>query len=219
MLRWAAEEDLIAVNFASAVRRAPEAERTRKLTDAEIIAIWRACGNLGSREAAKNYGRLVKFLLITAQRRDEAATLRHGHILNRVWRQSENKSNRPHAIPLPPLAFDLVGQGEARELAFAGRSGKIGGFSKLKAGARQGVRGFGLGAARSAKDGRIPDAGSPHAQPYRRADSEPCGAGRRRRLSAGRARGAEGRGAGGMVDCAGTPHQVQAGRRMNRKSR
>jgi integrase len=132
VLRWAAEEDLIAVNFASAVRRAPEAERTRKLTDAEIIAIWRACGKLGSREAAKNYGRLVKFLLITAQRRDEAATLRHGHILNRVWRQSENKSNRPHAIPLSALAFDLVGQGEARELVFAGRSGKISGYSKLK---------------------------------------------------------------------------------------
>ena len=29
VLRWAAEEDLIAVNFASAVRRAPEAERKR----------------------------------------------------------------------------------------------------------------------------------------------------------------------------------------------
>jgi Arm DNA-binding domain len=34
VMQWAAEEDLIAANFVGAVRRSPEQERTRKLTDA-----------------------------------------------------------------------------------------------------------------------------------------------------------------------------------------
>ena len=76
---------------------------------------------------------MVRFLLLTAQRRDEAASLRYGHILDGVWRQSENKSSRPHSLKLPPLALALVGQGEARDYVFAGRVGKISGFSKLKA--------------------------------------------------------------------------------------
>jgi integrase len=133
VMRWAAEEDLITANFVGAVRRSPEQERTRKLTDAEIVAVWRACTELGNGDVAQSYGRMVRFLLITAQRRDEAASLRYGHILNGTWRQTENKSDRPHSIPLPSLALELVGQGEARALVFAGRFGKFSGYSKLKA--------------------------------------------------------------------------------------
>ena len=131
VLRWGAQEDLIPVNFVPAIRKAPEVERTRKLTDAEIRRIWHACGDLGTREAAKNFGRLVRFLLVTAQRRDEAAGL-HGHILDGVWRQTDNKSSRPHSLKLPPLALELVGQGGARDFVFAGSVGKIIGFSKSK---------------------------------------------------------------------------------------
>ena len=85
VMQWAAQEDLIPVNFVPDIRKAPEQKRTRKLSDAEIKAIWKACGdNLGAREAAQNFGRMVRFLLVTAQRRDEAASLRHGHILDGV---------------------------------------------------------------------------------------------------------------------------------------
>ena len=83
VMKWAAQEDLIPTNFVPDIRKAPEIERTRKLSDAEIRAIWKACGeDLGSREAAKNFGRMVRFLLVTLQRRDEAACLRHGHVLD-----------------------------------------------------------------------------------------------------------------------------------------
>ena len=133
VLKWAAQEDLIPANFVPDIRKAPEQKRTRKLTDAEIKAIWKACGeDLGSREAAKNFGRMVRFLLLTAQRRDEAASLRFGHILDGVWRQTDNKSSRPHSLKLPPLALSLIGQGGARDFVFAGSVGKISGFSKLK---------------------------------------------------------------------------------------
>jgi len=134
MLRWAAAEDLIAANFASAVRRAPESKRTRKLSDKEIVAIWRACDDLGTSEAAKNFGKLVKFLLVTAQRRDEGASLRHGDIIGGRWKQTRNKADRPHTLALPPLALSLIGQGTApQEFCFGGRSGKLSGYSKLKA--------------------------------------------------------------------------------------
>jgi integrase len=114
------------------IRKAPEQKRTRKLTDAEIRKIWKACEDLDGRQAARNFGRMVRFLLLTAQRRDEAASLRHGHILDGVWRQTDNKSSRPHSLILPPLALELVGQGAARDYVFAGSVGKISGFSKLK---------------------------------------------------------------------------------------
>ena len=132
VMRWAAEEDLVPVNFVPAIRRTPTHKRERVLSKKEIAAIWKACDQLDRTEVAKNYGRMVRFLLITAQRRDEAASLRYGHILDGVWRQTENKSSRPHSLTLPSLALALVGQGNAREFVFAGRGGKIEALSKLK---------------------------------------------------------------------------------------
>jgi integrase len=131
--RWAAEEDLIPVNFVPDIRRSPEQKRSRKLTHKEIASIWRACDQLNDNPAARSFARLVKFLLVTAQRRDEGASLRHRDITEGVWQQQDNKASRPHKLGLPKLALTLVGNGEPDDLVFAGRSGKIGGFSKLKA--------------------------------------------------------------------------------------
>ena len=71
---------------------------------------------------------MIRFLLVTAQRRDEAASLRHGDILDGTWRQTENKASRAHSLPLPPFALALVGRGDARDYAFAGRLGKLAGY-------------------------------------------------------------------------------------------
>jgi integrase len=132
-LRWAAEEDLIETNITPSIRRIPGVKRTRILSKAEFKAIWIAASLLDNTEVAISYGRLVRFLLATAQRRDEVASLRYGHILDGVWRQTENKASRPHSLPLPPLALALVGHGEARDLVFPGRSGgKLAAFSTLK---------------------------------------------------------------------------------------
>ena len=99
------------------------------LTKKEIAAIWKACDDLGTREAAKNFGRMVRFLLVTAQRRDEAASLRYGHILDGTWRQTTNKSDRPHTLVLPPLAL------------VAGRAGRCAGL-RVRGTERQAVRIF-----------------------------------------------------------------------------
>jgi integrase len=133
VLRWAAQEDLIPVNFVSSIRRSPEKKRKRKLTHKEIVAIWRACDQLNGNPTARSFGRLVKFLLVTAQRRDEGASLRYCDIADGVWQQQENKADRPHTLGLPELAMALAGNGKPDELVFPGRSGgKISGFSKLK---------------------------------------------------------------------------------------
>jgi integrase len=131
VFKWAAEEDLIPVNFVRDLRRAPERKRDRVLTAKELAAIWRACDHLDG-SSAKAYGRLVRFLLATAQRRSEGASLKHGDILGGRWKQTTNKSERPHALILPPLALQQVGRGEANALVFAGVKGEISGFSKLK---------------------------------------------------------------------------------------
>jgi integrase len=131
-MRWAAQEDLIPTNFVPDIRKAPERKRTRKLTDAEMTAIWRACDDLDRSGSAKSFGRMVRFLLLTAQRRDEAASLRHGDIIDGRWKQEQNKTSRPHSLRLPQPALALVGQGNARNYVFAGGVGKISGFSKLK---------------------------------------------------------------------------------------
>ena len=133
VFKWAAQEDLIPTNFVRDLRRAPERKRSHVLTDKEIAGVWHACDHRGEWPAAKAYGRLVRFLLCTAQRRDEAASLRHGDILDGTWKQADNKAGRPHSLKLPRLALDLVGKGHARDLVFGGASGgKLVGFSKLK---------------------------------------------------------------------------------------
>ena len=133
VMSWAAQEDLVEVNLAPAIRRSAETKRSRVLTKPEIKAVWKACDSLGTGSAvAANYARLVKFLLLTGQRRTEAASLKYGDILDGTWRQVENKAMRPHSLPLPPLTLSLVGKGEARDYVFAGRLGQIQGFSKWK---------------------------------------------------------------------------------------
>ena len=66
VMRWASEEDLIPHNIVPAVRRSAEAKRERVLTKKEIVAIWRACENFGDHEPARNYARMIRFLLVTA---------------------------------------------------------------------------------------------------------------------------------------------------------
>jgi len=111
VLAWASNEDLVATNFARDLRKSPERARDRVLSHAEIAALWHAAGD-------DSFGRLVKFLLLTGQRRSEAAGLRHGDILNGTWRQINNKSSRPHSLPLSSTALALVGVGPPQELAF-----------------------------------------------------------------------------------------------------
>ena len=50
-------------------RAVPERSRERVLSDAELAAIWQACG-------ADDYGRIVQLLILTGQRREEVGGMR-----------------------------------------------------------------------------------------------------------------------------------------------
>jgi len=137
ILRWASAEDHIDHDFSREVLRlvAP-AKRDRTLTHDELKLIWHATfklekeGGIGS----TSFGRLIRFLMLTAQRKDEGLSLKFGDLIDRRWKMSQNKSDRLHIVPLPQMAMDIVGEGAAGDLVFPGRSkGKLQGISKLKA--------------------------------------------------------------------------------------
>jgi integrase len=69
MFNWAIREGLdIAANPVLGTNRpAQPGSRERVLTATELSAIWRACGD-------DDYGRIVRLLLLTAQRRDEVGS-------------------------------------------------------------------------------------------------------------------------------------------------
>lgn len=121
ILRWAEAEDLIERDFSRAVIRVgAEVKRTRVLTADEIRRIWRACDRLDRPDAG---GHLVRFLILTGQRRGEVAGMKHGHVLDGLWRQTENKADREHRLRLPGPAIEQLGTGSADEFCFPGFNG------------------------------------------------------------------------------------------------
>lgn len=131
--RWASSEEIIQHNLVlDIMRHGGEKKRDRVLSNEEIIAIWNACAKMDA-GVAKSYAKMIRFLLVTAQRKDEAGSILIGDIENGAWAFEKNKANRPQSLKLPRLALEQIPHGEADHLAFGGRTGnKISGFSKLK---------------------------------------------------------------------------------------
>jgi integrase len=88
-------------------RPAPENPRERVLTEAEISALWRACGLLGS-----DFATLVKLLLLTGQRRNEIAFMRWSEIdiEKRLWTlpSARSKNKKQHTIPLSRQVWKII---------------------------------------------------------------------------------------------------------------
>jgi integrase len=79
--------------------------RERVLSDGEIAALWRACGD-------DAFGKIVKLLLLTGCRRMEICGLRWSELdlENGILRLpgERTKNRRPHTLPLPPMAIDII---------------------------------------------------------------------------------------------------------------
>jgi integrase len=107
--------------------------RQRILSDDELRAIWKAAG-----ASPSVFAHLVRFLLLTATRRNEAAHMRSAEVSGEQWTvpQERYKTGLELVIPLSPAAvaalaaIPKIGKGE---LVFT-TDGKrtIGGFSKFK---------------------------------------------------------------------------------------
>jgi integrase len=102
---WAMGEGLVEQNPVIGTNKPSETPRDRALDDGEIAEVWAQCGG-------DDYGRIVKLLLLTGQRREEiggvtdAEVDREGAAINLPGKRTKN--GRPHRIPLAPMALDLI---------------------------------------------------------------------------------------------------------------
>lgn len=121
----AADRDLIesGPTFPRAAAGGEEKSRDRVLTDDEIALLWHGLDVLtpkGKRGMGitRPLALALKLTLITAQRRGEVAAARWTDIHQekvpgkrvpvRTWHIPDNKSDRPHIVPLPPAAWALL---------------------------------------------------------------------------------------------------------------
>lgn len=106
--------------------------RERKLSDAELVTVWKAAEDAGA------FGRLVQFLLLTSARRSEAAKARWDEIDGTDWvlPARRNKTDLDLVRPLSPAAQALLAsipQIEGCPFIFtAGGSRPIGGYGDRK---------------------------------------------------------------------------------------
>jgi integrase len=108
----------------------PSRSRARVLNDIEIKAIWRALDD-------DIYGRIVKLLLLTGQRRGEIAGLTGSMIgADTITLPSEYaKNGRLHVIPLGTMAASILGRQRLPKTLYVparGKSTPFNGFSKTK---------------------------------------------------------------------------------------
>jgi integrase len=116
-------------------RRDPEArERSRILTDDELRSIWKA-----AEDDKGPWGAVIRFLLLTATRRNEAAAMTWSEIVHDVWTipAQRYKTNTEVALPLSSAAQKVLAeipriQGCDYVFTTDGRRAPIGGFSSRK---------------------------------------------------------------------------------------
>lgn len=107
MFNWAIREglDIPANPVLGSNRPEQPVSRDRVLTDAELAEIWAACGD-------DDYGRIVRLLILTAQRRDEVGGMRWPELDTAAgtWTLPGNrtKNHREHVLPLVPPALALL---------------------------------------------------------------------------------------------------------------
>jgi integrase len=133
LFNWAVSKDIVAASPCTAIERpAREVPRDRKLSDDEVRRVWAACDLAG-----QPYGQFIRFLLATGVRRSEAAFMTRSEIDGDVWviPARRQKSNVEHAVPLSPLAVEIINSLPNRGgtvFALEG-GGPMSGFSSRKA--------------------------------------------------------------------------------------
>jgi integrase len=114
-------------------QRPREQQRTRILTDDEVRAVWRAAE--GTAHAFDLY---IRFLLLTATRRSEAAGMKRSEVQGGDWTipGSRHKSKADFLLPLSQDAQALIGSipriGRSKFIFTTDGAAPLGGFSKFK---------------------------------------------------------------------------------------
>ena len=105
---WLVERDYLEHAPTDRVKQPyPERRKDRVLSDDEIKRIWNALNNM-----RPVYANFVRMLLLTAQRRDEVASMRHASVDGSVWRLegAETKNKQASLVALSTHARAIVTQ-------------------------------------------------------------------------------------------------------------
>ena len=146
LFAWAIGEGLTEANPVVGTHKpAEEKTRERVLSDAELKAIWGACRN-------DAYGRIVRTLILTAQRREEVSGMADTELdLDAaLWTlpAARAKNHREQIVPLSAPAVAILRDAprlEGRSLVFGEGAGGFSGWSRAK----------------NALDSRLTEAGTP----------------------------------------------------------
>jgi integrase len=116
-------------------RQTDEKARDRVLSNAELVAIWSACND-------DDYGRIVRLLILTGQRRDEVGAMARSEIdvAARKWTipAARTKNGQAHEVPLSTAGLDIVKLAlarkgrEDRERLFGEAGNGFAGWSKAR---------------------------------------------------------------------------------------
>lgn len=137
MFSWAMGEGLVDANPTIGTNKATEeVQRDHVITDSELRAIWQACQD-------DDYGRIVRLLILTAQRREEVAAMTVGELdladpKAARWSipKERTKNGFPHDVPLSAPALEIlesIPKRDGRDLLFGSGKGGFQGWSKAKA--------------------------------------------------------------------------------------
>jgi integrase len=130
----AARDDQFSPPIVRGMARTKPAERarTRALSDDEIVSLWDA---LESEKVPLPFRRVVRVLLLTAQRRNEVGLMRAEEIEDEIWiiPAERYKTGIPNVVPLTKEAQRWIGTRDAGYL-FSSNGGKkaFNGYSKAK---------------------------------------------------------------------------------------
>jgi integrase len=134
LFAWALDEEIIEASPAVHLPRlCVEQERERSLSEHEIRILWDALTRKGY-----PFGPLFKFLLVTGQRRGEAALMGWSEIEGNGWLLpgARAKSGQGHRVPLSTLALEILDSiPQTGDLVFSShRNRPLQGWSKVKIG-------------------------------------------------------------------------------------
>jgi integrase len=106
LLKWSVQQGILEQNplIGLPAPKTPEA-RDRVLSDLELVAVWKACGD-------DDFGRIIKLCILLAQRRSEIGGMcwKEFDPDPNTWKlpAARSKNHKPHALPLPALALDII---------------------------------------------------------------------------------------------------------------
>lgn len=137
---WCVERDILLLSPMTTIKPpSPGESRDRVLDYDELRLLWKACDKVGW-----PFGTLVKILLVTAQRREEVSGASWAEFnldsSTPLWviPKERAKNRKEHAVPLSPLARDLlkglpVIDGKAKLVLTTTGETPVSGFSRAKA--------------------------------------------------------------------------------------